>query len=99
MIRSTDPPLQVAVVDDTLLNLTLMSKLVDRLGCARTKAFSQPGEALAWCLDNEPDLVIVDYMMPGMDGHQYVEAVRKLPGLRDVPIIMVTAAAERSVRQ
>ncbi len=98
MIRSTDPPLQVAVVDDTLLNLTLMSKLVDRLGCARTKAFSQPGEALAWCLDNEPDLVIVDYMMPGMDGLALIRALRASRNSDDLPILMVTASHERSVR-
>jgi putative two-component system response regulator len=98
MNRSTDHPMQVAVVDDTQLNLTLMSKLVDRLGHARAKAFNQPADALAWCMHNEPDLVIVDYMMPGMDGLAFIRALRASRHSDDLPILMVTASHERSVR-
>jgi len=44
-------------------------------------------------------MVLVDYMMPGMDGHEVVRRLRALPAARDVPIVMLTAANERSVRQ
>ena len=98
MNRSPERPLQVAVVDDTQLNLMLMSKLVDRLGHARAKAFDQPTAALAWCLNDEPDLVIVDYMMPGMDGLAFIRALRASRNRDDLPILMVTASHERNVR-
>lgn len=98
MNHAPDRQLQVAVVDDTPLNLTLMSKLVDRLGTARAAAFDQPTAALAWCLDNEPDLVIVDYMMPGMDGLAFIRAMRASRDRDDLPILMVTASHERTVR-
>ena len=98
MNRSPDHPLQVAVVDDTQLNLMLMSKLVDRLDHASAKSFDQPTAALAWCLHNEPDLVIVDYMMPGMDGLAFIRALRASRNRDDLPILMVTASHERNVR-
>src|SRR5690606_41780528 len=98
MNRSPDRPLQVAVVDDTPLNLTLMSKLVDRLEHAQAKAFDQPTAALAWCLHNEPDLVIVDYMMPGMDGLAFIRALRARRNRDDLPTLMVTPSHAGTAR-
>ena len=44
------------------------------------------------------DLIVLDFMMPGMDGHEFVAKVRALPGAKAVPIVMITAATERQVR-
>jgi len=38
-----------------------------------------------------PDLLLLDVMMPGLDGHGVAAAVRKLPGLKTIPIIFLTA--------
>ena len=38
-----------------------------------------------------PDLLLLDVMMPGMDGHAVAAAVRQLPGLKAIPIIFLTA--------
>ena len=38
-----------------------------------------------------PDLIVVDVAMPGMDGFSFVERIRKTPGLKNVPVIMLTA--------
>ena len=38
-----------------------------------------------------PDLLLLDVMMPGMDGHAVAAAVRQLPGLKSLPIIFLTA--------
>jgi len=40
-----------------------------------------------------PDLLLLDVMMPGMDGHAVAAAARKLPGLKSLPIIFLTAKA------
>jgi len=40
-----------------------------------------------------PDLLLLDVMMPGMDGHAVASAARKLPGLKSLPIIFLTAKA------
>jgi putative two-component system response regulator len=90
----------VQIVDDNDTNLMLFEQLALRVGPdVEVRTHIDPLEALEACRHTIPDLIVVDYMMPEMDGHQYVQAVRQLPGARDVPIVMVTAAAERSVRQ
>lgn len=90
--------MRVAVVDDTLLNLILIGKLVDRLPHARAHTFERPAAALEWCLANEPDLIIVDYMMPEMDGLEFVRRMRVCRDQDELPILMVTASHERHIR-
>lgn len=90
--------MQVAVVDDTQLNLTLIGKLVDRTPNARAHNFERPTPALEWCLANAPDLIIVYYMMPEMDGLEFIRRIRAHRDRDDLPILMVTASHERDVR-
>jgi CheY-like chemotaxis protein len=47
--------------------------------------------ALARVEAEPPDLVLLDLMMPRMDGFQFVEAIRAKPGLADIPIVVLTA--------
>lgn len=92
--------MHVQIVDDNDTNLLLFRQLALRIGPDVTvTTHLDPSEALAACRRHLPDMVVVDYMMPGMDGHQYVGAVRQMPGGQDIPIVMVTAAADRAVRQ
>ena len=90
----------IAIVDDTPLNLTLIQALVRKLTPPGTEivTFSSPLEGLQWCGSHEPDLVIVDYMMPDLNGIEFIETVRKLYPADTVPILMVTAAHEKEVR-
>ncbi|MDB5813148.1 MAG: two-component system response regulator [Rhodocyclales bacterium] len=88
----------IAIIEDTPVNLVLMESLVRRLGDHECFAFSDPREGLMWCLANTPDLIIVDYMMPEMDGLDFIHRCRSEVRLKDQPILMVTAAAEREVR-
>ena len=90
----------IAIVDDTPLNLTLIQALVRKLTPPDTEilSFTSPLEGLQWCGDHEPDLIIVDYMMPDLNGIEFIETVRKLYPADTVPILMVTAAHEKEVR-
>ena len=90
--------MKIAIIDDTPLNLTLMQALVGKLPECEPLPFSDPAEGLAWCQQNEPDLVIVDYMMPGLDGVEFIRRFRASPEGEDVPILMVTADHERQTR-
>ena len=55
-------------------------------------------EAYALAMTESPDVLILDWMMPGKTGIQVVEALRKDPGFRDVPVIMLTARAQNADR-
>jgi putative two-component system response regulator len=90
---------EVLIVDDNELNRELLSGLVETLPGNHARPFASAGESLAYCRGHEADLYVVDYMMPGMDGIEFVRRVRALPGRAEVPIIMVTAADDRTVRQ
>lgn len=91
--------MNIAIVEDTPVNLMLMQSLVRRLdGELDCQIFSDPLLGLAWVQENRPDLIIVDYMMPGLDGLEFIRRCRSTPELSDHPILMVTAAAEKEVR-
>jgi response regulator RpfG family c-di-GMP phosphodiesterase len=88
----------IAIIEDTPVNLVLMESLVRRLGNHECFTFSDPRQGLMWCMAHTPDLIIVDYMMPDMDGLEFIRRCRAEDRLKDQPILMVTAAAEREVR-
>ena len=55
------------------------------------------GEELLRLLDDSVDLVILDVMMPGMNGYEVLRAIRKDPALRQLPVIVLTAEKDAEV--
>lgn len=88
--------MKVVIIDDAQLNVTLLQHLVRKLPDCEPVCFTDPVAGLAWCLANDPDLVIVDYMMPKMSGIELAESFRKHDS--DVPVLMVTANHETELR-
>ena len=79
----------VLVVDDQALNLTICEAiLADRYDVVSVGSGAQALEKVA---ERAPDLIMLDVMMPGMDGFTLAHKVRLLPHLRQVPIIFLTA--------
>ena len=88
----------VLIIDDSEINLTLIKALLLRLGECTPVLFDNPLRALDWCRAHVPDLVIVDYMMPDMDGLKFISAFRALHGRDEIPVLMVTANDQKEVR-
>src|SRR5574343_829043 len=88
----------VLIIDDSDINLTLIKALVLKLGECEPVLFDKPLAALEWCRSHVPDLVIVDYMMPDMDGLKFISAFRGLHGRNEIPVLMITANDQRDVR-
>ena len=86
--------MDIVIVDDAPIIVALLKKLVSNLEGCRPVPFLRAAEGLAWCAANDPDLVIVDYMMPEMDGIEFSRRFRALPGKADTPLLMVTAAGD-----
>jgi putative two-component system response regulator len=88
----------ILVVDDNATNLTLFRHLLRKLDGAEVECFADSVAALGWCADHEPDLILLDYMMPVMDGLEFIRRLQLIPGRVDVPVVMVTADTESDVR-
>ncbi|MBO9716071.1 MAG: two-component system response regulator [Pseudoxanthomonas sp.] len=82
----------VLLVDDTADNLALMSGLLKDL--YRVKVANSGEKAVRIATESPPDLVLLDIMMPGMDGYEVCRILKAEPRTRDVPIIFLTAKAE-----
>lgn len=85
------------VDDDIDIQLVTRFALEEIAGFDVQIARSGP-EALAKFMGFNPDLILLDLMMPGMDGFATLGALRELPGGADVPIVFVTAATEMANR-
>ena len=88
----------VLIVDDNAVNLLLLATLTESVSGVPAVSFDDPLRAVDWCQSNTPDLILVDYMMPGLNGHDFIRLVRKLPHCMDVPIVMITTENEKAVR-
>ncbi len=91
--------MRVAVIDDNEMNRVMVTKLVERIDGCSVMAFSGGPEALAALAAETPDLVLIDYMMPEMDGIEFVGRFRGLAGAPGVPIVMITGLNEKSIRR
>ncbi|MFA6318027.1 MAG: ATPase, T2SS/T4P/T4SS family [Elusimicrobiota bacterium] len=84
---------RVLIVDDNEDNRRLMAMSLAPEGYAVEEA-SCGQDALALAMDAPPDLVLLDLMMPGMDGFAVLKRLRSMPATAAVPVIVVTAVSE-----
>ncbi len=87
------------MVDDELANLDLYRLQLNKVEHVRTAVFVQPLGALEYAAGHPVDLVLVDYIMPAVNGIQFIERFRTIVGMEDVPIVMITGTAELEVRR
>ena len=90
--------MNVLIIDDDRTNLALFSHLLKDLPDVTTIEVADPMEALEWCQSHETDLLLLDYMMPKMDGFEFLQQFRNLTGHDSVPVIMITADAKTAVK-
>jgi len=83
----------VLVVDDTPDNLSLMSGLLKDDYKVKVANGGEKALKIAQS-DNPPDLILLDIMMPGMDGYEVCHRLKADPATRDIPVIFLTAKAE-----
>jgi signal transduction histidine kinase/HAMP domain-containing protein/ActR/RegA family two-component response regulator len=90
---------KVLVVDDDFRNIFALAALLKRVHIDVVTAES--GEQGIALLERTPDvdLVLVDIMMPGMDGYETLRAMRELPTGREIPLVAFTAKAEEGEHQ
>jgi CheY-like chemotaxis protein len=87
----------IVVVDDDQRNRKLMETLLRAEGYA-VRCVDSGLAALQAVADQAPDLVVLDLMMPGMDGFEVVRRLKADPASAGIPVVMVTAIDDEASR-
>ncbi|CAN7329578.1 EAL domain-containing protein [Pseudoduganella sp. LjRoot289] len=87
----------ILIVDDEPQNRRLLAVLLRPEGY-HTESAASGEEALSAIANSAPDLILLDIMMPGIDGYQVASILKGNPATANIPIIMVTAHGERGAR-
>jgi putative two-component system response regulator len=90
--------MRALIVDDNATSLMLLKRVVSHIDGCQVVAFHDAFAALSEIRSGCVDIVLVDYMMPQVDGVEFIARVRAIPGLGDLPIVFVTTPEERGAR-
>ena len=82
----------VVIVDDASENLMVMESILAK--DYSLKLFNNAKEALDHANANPPDLILLDIMMPDIDGFEMCRRIKANPGLVDIPVIFITSKNE-----
>lgn len=89
----------IVVVDDRVTNRNILAQLARSLEPgAEVHPFDNPKTAFEWMQDKTIDLIVTDFLMPDMNGAEFVRECRQKLKCFDVPIIVITAYEDRDYR-
>jgi len=89
----------VLIIDDQSTGRTILETIIMQVtDNIEVVAFAEPESALKWLDNHDVDLIVTDYLMPGMNGIDVIKNVRKKPHCETVPIMMITVVSEKEVR-
>lgn len=84
----------ILVVDDDPENIDVLVGILKQ--DYKVKAATSGEKAIKSCLKNPPDLVLLDIMMPEMDGYQVLEKLQGDPATSGIPVVFVTGMSENT---
>ena len=87
--KTTKPKKKILVVDDNPLNIEIVREVLEEDYNLKTVTTGQ--EALEIATDFQPDIVLLDIMMPDMDGYEVCRRLRANSTFRDTTVVMVSA--------
>jgi CheY-like chemotaxis protein len=82
------------IVDDMAASREAMARLLQREGYVTDTAHNG-AEGLVRLKQNKPDLILLDQMMPEVDGLTFLAGIRRFPKWKDLPVIMLTGVKDR----
>ncbi len=97
MSNETQSQFEILVVDDDKVSRMTLERLLVRDGY-RVQSAECGLQGLQMARANEPDLILLDVVMPDLDGYTVCQMLRAEPGLAEVPILMITSLEDRASR-
>jgi PAS domain S-box-containing protein len=97
LLDASDLPAHILIVDDDRQNRRLLEVMLTEKDY-RLQTAESGEEALALISQQLPDLILLDVMMPGMDGNEVARRLKLNPATKNIPIIMVTALNNHDAR-
>ena len=88
----------VLLVDDNAALLDLLTSSLCHIGGFRVLNALDGGSGLELSTSERPDCIVIDVMMPGIDGFQVAHALRGDPATAEIPLVMLTALAQEENR-
>jgi CheY-like chemotaxis protein len=82
---------RILVIDDSESNTLLIKSLFEEKGKYTVDVIRKSHQAMDFMLNNLPDLILLDLMMPQVDGYQILEEIKNNDKLKAVPVIIVSA--------
>ncbi len=93
------PKMKLLVVDDEPVNVALLEDMLAESGYSRVKSLTDSRQAIQVCTEFAPDLILLDLMMPNVDGFAVLEALRARQHDDFVPVIVLTADATEETKR
>jgi CheY-like chemotaxis protein len=87
----------ILIVDDEVGVLEVVEFILIDLGYTVISALNGR-DALARLAESPPDLILLDFMMPIMDGAAFLKSIRADPKYRDIPVILTSALPEQTIK-
>lgn len=82
---------KILIIDDDEQQLHLTQKILSQMGKFETATCQDPSNAIEVIRKEKPDLVLLDIMMPKLDGFMLCKAIRNTPDIRHVKIVIYSA--------
>lgn len=96
-LQNFDPSaLRILVVDDSMMVRHMISRTLKKMGVKEISEACDGHQALTFINQHQYDLIITDYVMPQMDGHELLAYIRQKSNQRDIPVLMVTTVGDES---
>ena len=88
---------RIYLLDDEMANVVLLQRMLQGAGYSNLQSATDARQGLRECIENPPDLLMLDLMMPHLDGYAVLEALRAAWGPdNSIPILVLTADASRA---